>query len=73
MMALIPRLVIWSAGAVGTVVFARVMRREYQRVNDELDAIRLQPATAKAQSDSQDRRTLRRDPQTGVYRAHDAV
>lgn len=71
MMALLPRLVIWTAGTVGAAVLFRVMRREFQRVNDELDAIRLQPAPAEAQAEPHERHTLRRDPRTGVYRPND--
>ena len=52
-------------GAIGTVVLVRLFKREWQRVNDELDLAN--PARV---SDPERARvpTLRQDPSTGEYR-----
>ena len=53
-------------GAIGAVIAARLIVREWQRVNDELERSRAKPAPVRS---ARDRTTdLRRDPQTGVYR-----
>jgi hypothetical protein len=53
-------------GAIGAVFAARLIVREWQRVNEELDRVRAKPAPVDTGRD----RTadLRRDPATGVYR-----
>lgn len=52
-------------GAIGAVIAARLIVREWQRVNDDLERARAKPAPARA---GQDRPTrLRRDPESGVY------
>jgi hypothetical protein len=65
MIPIIPRLVLWAAGVVAGLAVARLAKREYGRVNEELDEARLAPATSPA--DRSQRPTLRRDPRTGVY------
>jgi hypothetical protein len=65
-MPIIPQVVFWAAGAVATFALARIIRREYQRINEELEAARLSPVTSSAERAQHP--TLRRDPQTGVYR-----
>ena len=65
-MPIIPQVVLWAAGAVATFALARIIRREYQRINEELEAARLSPAASSAERTQHP--TLRRDPQTGVYR-----
>lgn len=64
-MPIIPQVVLWAAGAVATFALARVIHREYQRINEELEATRLSPV---AKAERAQHPTLRRDPQTGVYR-----
>lgn len=44
----------------------RFVKREYDRVNEELEAARLTPVANKAEREGHP--TLRRDPRTGVYR-----
>jgi hypothetical protein len=65
MLPVVPRMVLWAAGAVAAYALARIARREYRRVNEELDEARLSPAASKA--GRADHPTLRRDPRTGVY------
>jgi hypothetical protein len=65
-MRFIPQIVLWTAGAVGAYAVLRFVRREYDRVNQELEAARLQPVANKAERDAHP--TLRRDPNTGIYR-----
>ena len=65
-MPIIPQVVLWAAGAVATFALARIIRREYQRINEELEAARLSPVTSNTERAQHP--TLRRDPQTGVYR-----
>ncbi|MET0276688.1 MAG: hypothetical protein ABW198_00020 [Pseudorhodoplanes sp.] len=65
-MRFIPQIVVWTAGAVGAYALARFVKREYERVNEELEAARMTPVTSKAEREGNP--TLRRDPRTGVYR-----
>jgi hypothetical protein len=60
-----PAILAWALGAVGAVVLARLIKREWQRVNSELDQ-----ATPARVSDPERAGlpTLRRDPRTGEYR-----
>jgi hypothetical protein len=58
-----PPLMLWIAGAVGATVVARWLMREARRINAELDAARTQPA-----GHDGERPSLKRDPETGVYR-----
>jgi hypothetical protein len=64
-MPLLPPALLWTAGVVGAVALARFIRREYRRVNDELDQARMAPVASKAERAQHP--TLRRDPRTGVY------
>lgn len=64
-MPMLSRIVLWAAGAAAAYALARLARREYQRVNEELDEARLAPAASPAER--ADHPTLRRDPRTGVY------
>jgi hypothetical protein len=50
--------------AIGAMALSKVLAREWQRVNAELDA----GARAAAAIRTRDLPTLRRDPVTGVYR-----
>jgi len=59
-----PPVIIWFLGAVGVTVVARWLAKEARRVNAELDAAR----SATVGERAGDRRSLERDPQTGIYR-----
>jgi hypothetical protein len=59
-----PPVIAWTLGAVGAVFMSKLLAREWRRVNNELDG----QARAAEQVRPQEIRTLRRDPQTGVYR-----
>lgn len=65
-MPLLPAALLWTAGLAGAIMLARFIRREYHRVNEELDRARMAPAASKV--DRTRHPTLKRDPQTGVYR-----
>lgn len=65
-MRFIPQIVLWTAGAVGAYALMRLVKREYDRVNQEIEAARLSPVASKAEREGSP--TLRRDPRTGVYR-----
>jgi len=65
-MPIIPPLVLWIAGALGAAALAKFLAREYRRVNEELEAARAMPVAGKAERTGHP--TLRRDPQTGIYR-----
>jgi hypothetical protein len=54
----------WALGALGAAVVAKVVAKEWQRINDELhsrEPVAETPAREKIPA-------LRRDPQSGVYR-----
>jgi hypothetical protein len=55
----------WALGAIGAIVMVKLLNREWQRVNDDLDQVK--PVRV---SDAERARmpTLRRDPATGEYR-----
>jgi hypothetical protein len=65
MIPIVPRLVLWAAGVVAGLAVAHLAKREYGRVNNELDDARLAPAANSAERSQHP--TLRRDPRTGVY------
>lgn len=59
----LPHLAALALGIFGVVALVRFASKEKRRVNDELDLVREGAANDMAQ-----RRTLKRDPRTGVYR-----
>ena len=61
----LPPIIAWTLGAIGAVVVMKLISREWQRVNTELDEA--QPVRV---TDPERARlpTLRRDPVTGEYR-----
>ena len=59
-----PQALLLALGAVGAVIAAKWIAREWRRVNDELDQARAKPAPV----DVEAMPDLRRDPATGVYR-----
>jgi hypothetical protein len=61
----LPPVLLWTAGIVGALALAKFIRREYRRVNEELDEARMAPVVSKAERAQHP--TLRRDPRTGVY------
>ena len=60
----VPPLIGWALGALGAAVVAKLLAREWRRVNDQLH-----PDEPIAEGPARDKiPTLRRDPQSGVYR-----
>jgi hypothetical protein len=59
-----PPVIAATLAAIGVVALSRVLAREWQRVNAELDARERAAAAVRIK----DAPTLRRDPVTGVYR-----
>jgi hypothetical protein len=59
-----PPLIAFALAAIGIATLSRLLTREWQRVNAELDAHK----RAAAAVASRDLPTLRLDPVTGVYR-----
>ena len=57
-------MIAWTLGAVGAVFMSKLLAREWRRVNAELDA----REHAAEQMRPQEIPTLRRDPESGVYR-----
>ncbi|WP_237180134.1 hypothetical protein [Rhodoplanes sp. Z2-YC6860] len=66
-MPALPPLVAWTLGAIGAVVVMKLISREWQRINGELDQVRpvrvTDPERARLPK-------LRRDPVTGEYRPY---
>lgn len=61
-----PPVLLWTVGVVGAIALVKFIRREYRRVNEELDQARMAPVASKAERAQHP--TLKRDPRTGVYR-----
>jgi hypothetical protein len=59
-----PPFIVWTLGALGAVVVMKLLGREWQRVNAELD--RARPARVN-DPERAALPTLQRDPRTGVY------
>jgi hypothetical protein len=59
-------MLLWSAGLAGAIALFRLLRREQRRVNDELQSLRGAGVADPAERTGHP--TLKRDPQTGVYR-----
>jgi hypothetical protein len=59
----VPPAVVWTLGALGTALLSRLLIKEWQRINAELDRVRHAPEPGRQRLP-----TLRRDPRTGVYR-----
>jgi hypothetical protein len=64
-MPALPPLVAWTLGAIGAVVVMKLITREWQRINNELDQARPVRVTDPERARLP---TLRRDPVTGEYR-----
>ena len=60
-----PAVVVAALGAIGAVVLIKLFRREWRRVNDELDRANPLRATDPERAAVP---TLQRDPATGEYR-----
>lgn len=60
-----PPVLVWMIGAVGVVIVAKLVAKEWRRVNAELDKER---AAMVADPQRRAYRSLRRDPKTGEYR-----
>ncbi len=59
----LPHLAALVLGVLGAAALIRAAVREKHRVNEEIDLARAEAVTDRGQ-----RRTLKRDPRTGVYR-----
>jgi len=59
-----PPVIVWAIGAVGVAYAVKLAKKEWRRVNDELDRVKAQ---AVREPDRAGLPTLRRDP-SGVYR-----
>jgi hypothetical protein len=64
----LPPVIAWTLATVGAVAFSKLLAREWRRVNAELDAQERDARRQATGASSEHRPTLRRDPQTGVYR-----
>jgi hypothetical protein len=60
----LPPVIAWTLAAFGAAALAKALVKEWRRVNAELDAHARAPGPVEADQ----RPTLRRDPNTGVYR-----
>lgn len=60
-----PPVLLWTVGVVGAIALVKFIRREYRRVNEELDQARMAPVASKAERAQHP--TLKRDPRTGIY------
>ena len=60
-----PQALLLVLGAIGAAIAAKLIAREWQRVNDELDHARTKPAV---DVEREAMPNLRRDPVTGEYR-----
>src|SRR5262245_8850449 len=63
----LPPIIAWTLGAIGAFVVMKLISREWQRVNNELDEARPVRVTDPERARLP---TLRRDPVTGEYRPH---
>jgi hypothetical protein len=61
-----PQALLFVLGAIGAAIAAKLLAKEWRRVNQELDRARAEPAPADAARDGMP--ILRRDPVTGDYR-----
>jgi hypothetical protein len=61
----LPPIIAWTLGAIGAVVVMKLISREWQRVNSELDEAKPVRVTDPERARLP---TLRRDPATGEYR-----
>jgi hypothetical protein len=61
-----PQALLLLVSALGAAIAARLIAREWRRVNEELDRMRAEPA--RAETTRERIPVLQRDPATGVYR-----
>jgi hypothetical protein len=66
-MPALPPFVAWTLGAIGAFVVLKLISREWQRINGELDNARPVRVTDPERARLP---TLRRDPRTGEYRPY---
>ncbi len=58
----IPPMIVWALGALGAAIVAKVVAKEWRRVNEHLH-----PGGSVAETASEKIPTLRRDPSSGIY------
>lgn len=65
-----PPVIVWALGVLGAAAAVKWLAAEARRVNAALDAARAaeRAADGSEPGPAEARRTLRRDPHTGVYR-----
>lgn len=66
MSPLFPPVFFWTVGIASAMALAKLVRREYLRVNEELERSR-STSFAGSKDQGEQRPTLRRDPRTGIY------
>jgi hypothetical protein len=59
-----PQALLLVLGAIGAVIAAKLIAKEWRRVNEELDQARAKPVDV----EHAEMPNLQRDPVTGVYR-----
>jgi hypothetical protein len=59
----LPPVIVWTLAAIGAAALTKVLAKEWQRVNAELDAHERSAEHAAREHIA----TLRRDPRTGIY------
>ena len=64
-MPVLPPTLVWTIGAIGAAIIAKLVIKEWQRVNGELDRAKTAPVR---EPDHHRLPKLRRDPLTGEYR-----
>jgi hypothetical protein len=64
-MPALPPAIAWIIGAIGAVALAKLIAKEWRRVNEDLDRARTVPLD---ESERAGMPELRRDPETDVYR-----
>jgi hypothetical protein len=62
----LPPVIGWTLAAIGAAALSKVLAKEWRRINTELDAQEAREPFVEPAGEP--RPTLRRDPQTGIYR-----
>ncbi len=62
----LPHAIAWTLGVLGVAALARLIVKEYRRVNEELERVRASAAVERSEWNQHP--TLRRDPRSGIWR-----